>query len=125
MTEEKGVSRRSFLKKISVGAGIAVAAGIVGGMIGSLSRGATTITREIFKTTTSFKLGTKTITSVSTLTETVVEEITKSLTAQNTITSTVTKTLTTIPERIRSRFPFSGVNLVWWPADYEPSARQG
>ena len=122
MTGEKGVSRRSFLKKISVGAGVAVAAGIVGGVIGSLSREATTITREIFKTTTSFKLGTKTMTSVSTLTETVVKEITKSITAQNTITSTVTKTLTTIPERIRSRFPFSGVNLVWWPADYEPSA---
>lgn len=121
MGEKERISRRRFLR-ISAGAGVVAAAGVIGGIVGFHSGRATTVTKEVFKTTT--ELLTKTITSTSTsmLTETISREITKTVTARSMLTKTLTKTLTAIPKRIRSRFPFSGVNLVWWPANYDLSS---
>ncbi len=125
--DDGAVTRRKFLKISAVTAGSIVAAGIAGGVIGYLS-GRITTTREIFKMITSTQVETKTVTtypmSVKTITQltTVTHPTTVTITPQKTTTSTITKTVTTIPRPIRARFPFSGVNLVSWPTDYEFSS---
>ena len=57
----------------------------------------------------------------------VIGYLSRETTATKEISKTVTsgqaeaKTMTT-PNPIQARFPFSGVNLVWWPTDYEFSS---
>jgi len=125
--DDKVVTRRKFLRISTVTIGSIVTAGIAGGVIGYLS-GKITAAKEIFKTITSVHTETRTITthpmSVKTITQltTITQPTTVTVTAQKTVASTITKTVTRIPKPIQARFPFSGVNLVWWPTGYEFSS---